>query len=132
MTHSYGERTADNPNGLCGVCLGDHGGRGPCDHQTYSRKLLRFVRAHQEAYTTAYTNPDKRTSRAELDRLAAEKRTLPPRHDCSCWPTHCRACLKLAQQRTQDASAVEIGHTAAINAPLPSTLMLDVYAGYAR
>lgn len=124
MTHTF--------DAACPACPGAHGGRGPCDRYVYSRKQLRFVRAHQEAFDTAYLNPDKRTSRAELDRLDAERRTLPPRHDCSCWPAHCRACLKLAQQRTLDASAVEIGHTAAVHAPMPPAMLLDVYAGYAR
>lgn len=120
--------TFDN---ACPACPGRGGQAGQCDHSSYSKRRLRFINAHIEAYTSAYLNPDPSAARNELERLNDEYRTMPSRHDCSCWPTHCRACAKLAVQRTNAASAVEAGRTRAVHAPMPMTTMLDVHASYA-
>lgn len=132
LEHSYGRRTADNPTARCPLCPGEHGGPGPCDHHAYTRQRLRFIRIHQEAYSAAYLSPDPQAASNELERLSREYRTLPPRHDCSCWPEHCRACAALGAQRPRGSDvAVSIGRGSLVNAPCPMVLMLDVEAGYA-
>ena len=100
--------TFDN---ACPQCPGRGGQAGKCDHSSYSRRRVRFMKAHMEAYDAAYLNPDPRSAKNEMERLDNEYRTLPPRHDCSCWPTHCAECAKLAQQRVQrdSSTAVEAG-----------------------
>jgi hypothetical protein len=125
----------------CPSCPGEHGGPGPCDHTVYGRAYLRFVQAHAQEFRTAYFNPDKRTSRGLLQRLAREYVELPPRHVCSCtcpsedisrgYPAcpECRKQRERDQWIQQDVGA-EIGRTAAVHAPMPDVLMLDIAAGY--
>jgi hypothetical protein len=148
--HTFGRRSAANPTGKCLVCPGEHGSAGPCDHERYSRTMIGFTMAHLEELVTAHLNPDKRTSRAIRMRLQHEYETLPPRHVCSCpgrgrdnnmtgcpsenvslgYPP-CPTCRKLHandQWILVDVGA-EIGHTTAVYAPMPDTLLLDLAAG---
>ena len=105
-----------------------------CDHRSYSKRYVRFVKAHQEAFDAAYLDGNGQAARGELERLEREYRTLLPRHDCTCVASHCWECGRLARQRVnQDSStAVEIGRTAPSYRPTPMVLLLDVNAGYAR
>jgi hypothetical protein len=137
--HSFGQHTDDNPTGICTLCPGEHGGPGPCDHAQYSRKRIRHILAHREAYTAAYLNPDPRAASNELIRLEAEYRTLPPHHSCSCQKLNargvyvwdCLVCAQLDARRPRGLDvALEIGRTSLINPPLPLVAMLDLEAGY--
>src|SRR5207247_1459179 len=79
-------------------------------------------------------NPSHAAASNELTRLAAEYRTLPPRHSCSCrcpnerrgYP-RCSECRRLDDQRPRGPDvAISIGRTSPSTAPMPSTLMLDL------
>lgn len=124
----------------CPLCPGEHGGPGPCDQQNYSRRRLAFIRAHQEAYDAAYTNPDPKAASNELERLRREWETLPFRHACTCprlnrrtgiIEYHCLQCRKIGDQIPKQDIAREMGRTSPINAPMPLVVVLDLYAGYA-
>lgn len=104
----------------------------PEDHVTYSRRYLRFVEAHREAFDAAYLDGNPQAARNELDRLAREYQTMPPRHVCTCWPAHCAECNRLAQSNVTAPSAVEIGRSSNRgHPPTPNTTMLDINSGYA-
>lgn len=137
-THSRGERTDENTTGECLEC-GDGRSGTPCVHRGYSARQRRFIMVphHLEAFRAAFYNPDKRSASNELARLAREFQTLPPRHDCWCWCPRedgsrgypaCAECLRLRRdQKPQEAP--EFGRTAAVNAPMPDTTLLDLAAG---
>src|SRR5207302_9184871 len=55
-----------------------------CDLQGYSVRRVRFIRAHMEAYRSAYLNPNRAAASHEMARLEREWKTLPPRHSCTC------------------------------------------------
>lgn len=99
---------------------------GSPDQVRYSERYIRFVLAHLEAFHAAYVGGDPAGASHELQRLAREYATLPSRHSCSCWGHHCLACRKLAEQRTRQDVAVEIGRGATINPPMPDALLLDL------
>jgi hypothetical protein len=123
------EHTNDD---VCPMCPGRHGTAAQCDHSAYSRRQLRFLRAHREAYETAYLSPDPKSSSNELERLERERKNLPRGHYCTCDPLHCAMCQRLACQRPNGPDVgVEIGRTSLVNAPTPMVIMLDVEAGYA-
>lgn len=131
--HSFNKR--------CLRCEGD------CLHRRYSARLRRFVKAHIEAYTTAYMD-GARASANELRRLETEYRTLPPRHDCSCWCRYercaaradycakarhyhyvCADCQRLRRNRQDDAE--DIRQQGGVLGPeTPMVLLLDYMAGY--
>lgn len=110
----------------CPIC-GDGSGGVRCDLNVYSAKEIRFIRRHAEAYRAAYLDPGHGASSNERRRLEAELRTLPARHDCTCWPSHCAECKRLDDQRSKGSDAgVEIGRSSMVYAPMPSTTMLDL------
>lgn len=132
LGHSFGKR--------CPACDGD------CLHRRYARRLYRFVRAHLEAYQTAYLSGSA-SSANELRRLEIEYRTLPPRHDCSCWCRYercnvassfcakrghyhyvCQECQRLRRDRVNDSDEVR-GHGNVLGPETPMVLLLDYYAG---
>lgn len=117
MEHSFSRE--------CGLC------QGGCDHARYSKHYIRFVKAHMEAFEAAYLDGNSQAARSELERLEREYRTLPPRHDCSCYGHHCMECGKIARQRVDAPARVEIGRTGMVNPPTPMVLMLDLGSGYA-
>ena len=105
-----------------------------CDLSGYTARRVRFILAHREAFNAAYLDPNRSAASNELERLSREYITLPPRHDCSCrcpneqrgWP-RCMECARLDTQRPKGpAVGVAIGRTSPVNAPMPSTLMLDL------
>lgn len=110
----------------------DHDGCLLADHAGYSRRYLDFIKSHRDAFDAAYLDGNAQASRNELERLGREYQTLPPRHSCSCWPTHCLECARLARSRVTAPSAVEIGRSkgARAYAPMPMPTMLDLNAGY--
>lgn len=122
--HTY--RFGATPDDRCPLCQSRD-----CDHRGYSRRYIRFVKAHKEAFEAAYLDGNAQAARNELDRLEREFRTLPPRHDCSCYGHHCHECGRLARQRVDRPSAVEIGRSRSVIPPSPSAMMLDIEAGYA-
>jgi len=104
----------------------DHGDR-------YTARFIRFLRipAHAEAYQAAYLDQSG-SSGPELQRLHAEFRTLPPRHDCSCRcpqesrnypPSH--ECKLLRQQRAIPTPP-EYASRRPPDSTTPATLMLDL------
>ncbi len=130
MPHSYGRDCLD---------CGEPGSHTDCSHRRYSRKVLRFVEAHLEAYEAAYTNGDGRAASGEMKRLDAELRLLPSRHDCTCpvlnrrtgtWSHHCVECRRIDQSIQQQEYPADMGRSSPVNAPMPSTLMLDYFSGY--
>ena len=105
-----------------------------CDLSGYTARRVRFILAHREAFNAAYLDPNRSAASNELERLSREYITLPPRHDCSCrcpneqrgWP-RCMECARLDAQRPKwPGVGVAIGRTSPVNAPMPSTLMLDL------
>lgn len=103
----------------------------PEDHVRYSNRYLRFVQAHREAYDAGYLDGNPQAAANELERLDREYQTLPPRHVCTCWPSHCAECLRMSKQRVDAPSAVEIGRSGhRPHPPMPSPLLLDINAGY--
>lgn len=120
--------------------------QGECIHRKYSKRLLRFVTAHREAFETAYLAGSASSSN-EIVRLDAEYRTLPPRHDCTCWCRYercdkpeqchrnrhyhyvCAECKRLREQRLQLDIAPEIGRGLPPGPTMPMILMLDFAAG---
>jgi hypothetical protein len=144
LEHTFGSK--------CPACPGRGGEPGTCDHSYYGRDFVKFVQAHLAEFVTAHRNPDKRTSRAILERLSREFETLPPRHSCSCpgridksmpgCPSEdvsrgfpqCPECRKLhADDRwiLVDVGA-EVGRTYPVEPPMPDVLMLDAAAGNLR
>lgn len=109
-----------------------------CDHRTYSKRYVAFVRAHWEAFQAAYLDGNAQASRPEMERLSREYRTLPPRHVCSCWcPSErrggppCVECKRLRSSSVRQDVAVEIGRTAMVHPPTPLVTCLDLESGYA-
>lgn len=126
-------------NQACILCPGKDGRPGRCDHDGYSKRYVRFLLAHREAFETAYLAGNG-SSRNELERLRREYETLPPRHVCTCIQTnqrtgireyHCLECRRLGEAIPRQDIAVEIGRSGSIEAPMPMVNMLDVNAGYA-
>lgn len=102
------------------------------DHQGYSQRYLAFLERHRDVFDAAYLDGNPQAARNELERLHREYETLPPRHSCSCWPTHCAECARLARTRVTAPSAVEIGRSKGSRAhpPMPMPVMLDLNGGY--
>lgn len=100
----------------------------------YSPRFIAFVRhpLHAEAYLAAYYDQSG-SSRNELERLSREYQTLPPRHVCSCrcpneergWIA-CSECKRLRAAAVNQPSAVEIGRSSPVEAPMPLVLELDL------
>jgi hypothetical protein len=114
-------------NRSCPLCPGEHGQPARCDHSGYSPRLVRFILAHLDVYHAAYISWGSESVRNQIERLEAEYRTLPPRHDCTCWPRHCGECRKIDAQRPQGPDvAISVGRTDPVTAPMPSETMLDL------
>lgn len=137
--HTFDERDEDGKPVLCLRCPGRDGQPSRCDHHRYKRRLLRFYQAHREAYDASYLDGNPQSSRNELHRLEREYKTLPPRHDCTCarrnprtgiTEYHCIECRRIGEELREVSDPVEIGRGAMVNAPMPSTLLLDLHAGY--
>jgi hypothetical protein len=134
LDHSFGQRTDDNPTGECVTC-GDGRRGAQCVHRRYSMKERRFLQAHSEELLTAFYNPDKQASSNIRSRLAREYRSLPSRHACWCvcpnvarGRASCDQCNELQRnQKLQEPAAM--GRTAAVHAPMPDAVMLDLLAG---
>lgn len=100
----------------------------------YSARFIRFVRVpwHAEAYRAAYLDQSG-SSRNELQRLAREYITLPPRHDCSCkcpnelrgYPA-CVECARLRAERVKQDIPAEFGRSSVPSSVVPMTLLLDL------
>lgn len=120
LRHTY-SRQSGNECPICG---------GACLHSVYSKRYVRFVQAHHEAYEAAYLDGNPQTARNELERLEREFRTLPPRHECSCYGHHCMECAKIQRNRVDAPTRVEIGRTHMVNPPTPMVTMLDIAGGY--
>ena len=133
----------------CPEC-GDGRSGTRCDLSGYNAKRVRFILAHRESYAAAYLNPGRAAASHEMQRLEAEYRTMPPRHSCSCWPTHCSECLRLAKQREAGGCTrhgkgyvfdcqqcnlsefgVELGRTSPVNPAMPNPVMLDLERAFA-
>jgi hypothetical protein len=107
----------------CLIC-GD--GVSDCPHSGYSPRRIAFVKAHLEAYRSAYLNPNRAAASNELARLEVEFKTLLPRHNCTCFGHHCYECGRLARQRVNAPAPVEIGRGSRVEPPMPSATMLDL------
>lgn len=139
----------------CPACPGEHGRPARCDHYRYSARYLRFIEKHLDVYQAAYLDGHAEAARNQLERLDRERRTLPPRHDCTCAPWSCRyayvqqhkcefpqerarcyycrraqacvECERIHDERPKGRDiGASIGRTSLVNAPIPSTDMLDV------
>ena len=107
----------------------------------YSKHFLRFVRAHQEAFLSAYYAPSPQTSSHELARLRREYETLPPRHTCSCprlnprtgsMQYHCLECQRAGEPISRQSIPLEpASHRPIQSGTVPLCVVLDMRAGYA-
>ena len=119
--HSYGDDCVHCGDGRPGT---------RCDLQGYSVRRVRFIKAHLEAYRSAYLSPNRSAASNEMARLEREYSTLPPRHSCSCprlnprkgiVEYHCMECRRLGEQIPKQDVAVEIGRTGRVEVGLPSS-----------
>lgn len=123
----------------CRQCPGEHGGPGPCDHQRYGRRWLRFARRHREGLGWGAMAGQGRAGANELRRLEREFATLPPRHDCSCrCPREeagfgpCPECVRIrAHMRAWQIPEETGGGHHRAHAPMPTPVLLDLATGWA-
>lgn len=112
----------------------------PLEELGYSRRYIRFVQAHYEAFEAAYLAPSPQTARNELARLNREYQTLPPRHICTCarmnyrtgiTEYHCLECRRASESLSRWDQPAEFGRSGVPGSRTPLVVMLDMEAGYA-